>query len=565
MKWIFYNKNNIDLKNDLKKFFNYSDFILDVFINRGFDNYEKINKILNIDKYNFHSPFLFENMESAIKKIDDAIKNNKKITIYGDYDVDGVTAIAILIRFFKENIKYANIDYYIPNRHDEGYGLNNNAILYLKNNGTGLIITVDCGINSKEQIKFAKDNGLDIIITDHHIPDISKIPDATDAIINPKFSQKYPDKELSGVGVAYKLICALAEKNNINIGDRFLDFVALGTIADIVPLSYENRMIIRKGLNLLKKPENLGLFYLKQVSELKSDEPVSTYHIGYILGPRINAAGRLEHAKRAVELFLTDDETKVKEIADYLNNVNQERKKLLEETEKEALKKLESSFEPIKDFVLVLYDENWNSGIIGLVASKLVRKFFRPAFVFTKDENGFIHGSARSIYSVNIYDTLKYVEDLTEKFGGHKLAAGVVLKKENLENFRKAINEYLINTKSPSDFEPILYIDAIIKDKIDITDIRIFEKLQPWGEGNPEPVFLMENVEIKDVKLLKKNTLKFYGSHNNKNYNFIIFNYEEEDAVSIKKGSVLNLAVSPSINKWNDLENLVFEVKDYKN
>jgi len=565
MKWIFYNKNNIDLKNDLKKFFNYPDFILDVFINRGFDNYEKINKILNIDKYNFHSPFLFENMESAIKKIDNAIKNNKKITIYGDYDVDGVTAITVLIRFFKENIKYANIDYYIPNRHDEGYGLNNNAILYLKNNGTGLIITVDCGINSKEQIKFAKDNGIEIIITDHHIPDISKIPDAADAIINPKFSQKYPDKELSGVGVAYKLICALAEKNNINIGDRFLDFVALGTIADIVPLSYENRMIIRKGLNLLKKPENLGLFYLKEISELKSEQPVSTYHIGYILGPRINAAGRLEHAKRAVELFLTDDETKVKEIADYLNNVNQERKKLLEETEKEALKKLESSFEPTKDFVLVLYDENWNSGIIGLVASKLVRKFFRPAFVFTKDENGFIHGSARSIYSVNIYDTLKYVEGLTEKFGGHKLAAGVVLKKENLENFRKAINEYLINTKSPSDFEPILYIDAIIKDKIDITDIRIFEKLEPWGEGNLEPVFLMENVEIKDVKLFKKNTLKFYGSHNNKNYNFIIFNYEEEDAVLIKKGSVLNLAVSPSINKWNDLENLVFEVKDYKN
>lgn len=565
MKWIFYNQNNIDLKNSLKKFFNYPDYILDIFINRGFDTHEKINKILNIDKYSFYSPFLFENMESVVNRINNAIKNNKKITIYGDYDVDGVTAIVILIRFFKEYIKYLNIDYYIPNRHDEGYGLNNNAILYLKNNGTGLIITVDCGINSKEQIKFAKDNAIDIIVTDHHIPDKSKIPDEPDEIINPKFSQKYPDKELSGVGVAYKLICALAERYNINIGDRFLDFVALGTIADIVPLSYENRMIIRKGLNLLKKPENLGLIYLKQVSRLKSDEPVSTYHVGYILGPRINAAGRLEHAKRAVELFLVDDEIKVKEIAEYLNDVNQERKKLLEETENDALKKLENAFNPEKDFVLVLYDENWNSGIIGLVASKLVKKFFRPAFVFTKDENGFIHGSARSIYSVNIYDILKNVEGLTEKFGGHKLAAGVVLKKENLESFRKAINEYLINTKLPSDFEPVLYIDSIIKDKIDITDIKILEKLQPWGEGNSEPVFLMENVEIKDVKLLKKNTLKFYGSHSNKNYNFIFFNYEEKDAILIKKGSVLNFAVSPSINKWNDLENLVLEVKDYKN
>lgn len=565
MKWHFYNKENSKkVLNQLKSHYNFSEYILKVFINRELDTKEKIDQIFNIDKSPFFSPFLFKDMEKAIERIKKAIKNKEKIVIYGDYDVDGVTAIVILMKFFKEELKYNSIDYYIPNRQDEGYGLNKEAISFIKNAGCSLIITVDCGINSKDEVKFAVKNGIDVIITDHHMPDINNLPIDAIAIINPKFSSDYPDRELSGVGVAYKLICGLAEKMNLIINDKFLDFVTLGTIADIVPLSYENRIIVRKGLKKLSNPENPGLKILKEKSGLEINQPVTTYHIGYILGPRINAAGRLEHAKKAVELFLSNDNKEIEEIAEYLNNINNERKLITEKIETEALKKMEGKFDEQKDFFISLYDENWNPGVIGLVASKITKKFYRPTVIFTKGENGFLHGSARSIYSVNIYETLKVAGKYIEKFGGHKLAAGVTLRPENFENFKIILNEHLRTNKTIEDFEAIIYIDDIIKEKIDIREIKILEYLQPWGEGNPIPNFLLTNVEIKDIKFYKNNTLKFYGLHNGRYYNFIFFNPDESIKNLIKEKNFFDIVITPTINRWNEEESLLLEVKDIK-
>ncbi len=565
MKWIFYNKSIDDRTlRELKAHYNFSEYILKIFINRGFDTREKIDKIFNIDKNPFYSPFLFKDMGKAVNRIIKAIKNKEKIVIYGDYDVDGVTAIVILVRFFKDELKYKNIDYYIPDRLDEGYGLNKEAIYSIKKAGCSLLITVDCGINSKEEVKYANENEIDIIITDHHMPDINNFPEGAIAVINPKNSPDYPDKELSGAGVAYKLICGIAEKSNLEIKDKFLDFVSLGTIADIVPLSYENRIIVRKGLKQLANPENIGLKVLKEKSGLKNNQPVTTYHIGYILGPRINAAGRLEHAKKAVELFLNDDVNEIENIAEYLNNINNERKLITEKIELDALKKIEGKFNEKENFIISLFDPNWNAGVIGLVASKISKKFFRPAIIFTKGENGFLHGSARSIYSVNIYETLKIAEKYIERFGGHKLAAGVILKMENLESFAKVINEHLKLTRTAEDFVNIIYIDDFIREKIDIREIKILECLQPWGEGNPAPNLLLEDVEIKEVKFYKNNTLKFYGLHNRRYYNFIIFNYDESIKNIFNEKISLDIVTTPSINLWNEEESLQLEVKDIK-
>jgi|DewCreStandDraft_4_1066084.scaffolds.fasta_scaffold02317_13 single-stranded-DNA-specific exonuclease len=564
MKWVFTENKILESKffSILKDKMQFPDYLIGVFANRGIDSEEKLEQIFKIDEIQLHSPFLFEDMEKVIARINKAIDNKEKIVIYGDYDVDGVAAIVILMKFFKDFLKYNNIDYYIPHRQEEGYGLNIEAIKYLKSQNVSLVITVDCGISAKEEIDYCSQIGIDVIITDHHIPEESKISTNAIAIINPKVSKLYPDKDLSGVGVAYKLLCAIAEKKNISINDEFLDFVALGTVADIVPVSNENRIIIRRGLQKIKNTKNPGLVELKNVSGISDGIDISTYHIGYILGPRINAAGRIEHANQAVKLFLSTNQDEIKILAQNLNSTNEERKKQMKSIEEQAMLLLNNTFKQEEDFIITIYNEEWNAGIIGLVASRLTRQYNRPTFVMTKSEDGLVHGSGRSIPTIDLYDILKNVDKYLVKYGGHKLAAGISLKFEDIENFKKYSNNYLKSIKSLEDFEPQLYIDAVIKENINFKDIKILEKLKPWGIGNPEPVFVMENVFIKEVKYLKNNTLKFYGIFGQRYYNFILYNYCESDKEKIQQGQIINVAFTPVINFWNDEEQMVFEVED---
>jgi single-stranded-DNA-specific exonuclease len=566
MKWQI---SDIDTGNavskELKQQLNLPDYLIKVFIRRGLDTFEKAKEIFAIDEAPLNGPYLFEQMKTAVARIMRAVVSGEKITIYGDYDVDGVTSIVVLYTFFRDYLKHKNLNYYVPNRHEEGYGLNREALKTLKDHGTKLLITCDCGITSKEEIAFCAENGVDVIVTDHHMPDTGTLPEKAVAVINPKFSDTYPDKDLAGVGVAYKLVCALAQENGIDLGDDFLDFVALGTIADIVPMSRENRIIIRRGLRKIENTANEGLKALKTAAGLKDGVRVTAYHVGFVIGPRINAAGRIQHANKAVELFVSGDLAAIEDIANELNATNDERKKLMKKTEEQAVGMLEGKFDPERDFVIVLYDGSWNTGIVGLAASKIVAKFNRPAFILTDDTDGLVHGSARSVQAVNIFEALKDVETHLVRYGGHRLAAGVSLKKEKIADFRDALNVFISKNYGINDFMPTLNIDAVIDEVVTIRDIKVLDKLEPWGEGNPRPVLLMEKTEVSEVKFLKNNTMKFYGKHNGKFYNFIVFGHTESHAGMIKKGEVLDVAFFPSINLWNDEESLSFEVKDIRN
>ncbi|HDT15095.1 MAG TPA: single-stranded-DNA-specific exonuclease RecJ, partial [Firmicutes bacterium] len=460
MKWITEEKNRqIDSEKKLKERLGLPEYIIKAMINRGIDSPEKAEEMFNSEKIPLHSPFLFEQMDKAAERILSAVNKKEKITIYGDYDVDGVTAITILYLFLRDYLNAGNVEFYIPGRHDEGYGMNRDAAAGIVKGGTKLIITVDCGITSKDDVEFCVENGVDVIVTDHHMPGERTIPDKAFAILNPKYSENYPDKELSGAGVAYKLVCALGEKNGIVLGDDFLDFAALGTIADIVPLTPENRIIAVRGMRKMASPSNLGIRALKEAAGMKEGAVVSTFHMGFVLGPRINAAGRLEHAKKAVELFIGSDIEKIREAALGLNRINEERKAEAKKTGEQALEKLKGNFDPEKDFVIVLYDKNWNPGIVGLTASKILEKFDRPVFVMTMGEDGFVHGSARSVPTVNIYECLKAVDGIPERYGGHKLAAGVSIKEERIDEFREKINEYIKKNHTAEGFEKRINIE----------------------------------------------------------------------------------------------------------
>lgn len=566
MKWIFREEKEADpaLIAEMRDKLGLSDFIVKAFINRSIDTFEKARQVFEIDTAPLLPVSLFEGLDAAVARIKKAVEKNEEILIYGDYDVDGVTAIVILHTYLKKWLKYTKVDYYIPHRQDEGYGMNIEALKTLKDMGVKLIVTVDCGISAKKEVDYCAENGIDVVVTDHHVPDPASMPDRAAAIVNPKLSKVYAETELSGAGTAYKLVCALDAEFRTNIGDAFLDFAALGTVADVVPLSYENRAIVRKGLKKLKFPENRGLKALKEVAGLKEGADITTYHVGFMLGPRINAAGRLDHAKKAVELFISGDAAEVERIAQELNNINDERKKLMQKAEAEAVALLEKSFSESDDFVVALYDPEWNAGIVGLVASKILNKYSRPTFIMTKGEDGLVHGSARSVQSVDIYDALKNTHNFLERYGGHKLAAGVTLKESNVEPFRVALNDYIKSTRTIDDFEQVLHIDDRIIGFITMKDLKVLEKLQPWGEGNPRPVFVLEEVEVKDVKVFKGNTMKFYGKHKDKFYNFIIFRHSEEDGERVVPGQYLDIAFTPTINVWNDQESMSFEVKDYK-
>jgi single-stranded-DNA-specific exonuclease len=566
MRWQYAPEKPIDegLKAELKGKLNLPDYIISAFVNRGIDSFEKAREVFEIDSAQLYPPQLFEDMEKTVSRIEKAVKENEKIVIYGDYDVDGVTSIVELYIFFTEFLKYRNIDYYIPHRQDEGYGLNIEALTQIIKDGARLIITVDCGISARSEVDFCVKNGVDIIITDHHIPEKDTTPDKAYSIINPKLSKTYPEKELSGAGVAYKLACALADKYKIDLKDNLLDFAAMGTIADIVPLTYENRIIARRGFKKIEKTTSAGLKALKNVAGIKPDAVISTYHVGFILGPRINAAGRLEHAKKAVELFVSGNSEDIERIASELNETNEERKSVMNKTHEQAMKMLKDNFDPDADFVILLYDPEWNAGIVGLVASKVLRAYNRPTFILTKSDDGLIHGSARSVHSVNIFEAIKTAHMHLERYGGHKLAAGVTLKEENFEGFKAAINSFLKSTMKREDFEPIIKIDSAVTEAISLKDIKIFDRLQPWGEGNPKPVFSLKDVEVRDVKLMKSNTMKFYGKAREKFYNFLLFGHSEEDAEKIKAGQIIDVAFTPTINVWKDEESLVLEVQDYK-
>ena len=421
-----------------------SPLLLQLLSNRGLTEEKSIKSFLYGGINDLEEPFLLKDMDRAVERIDRAVKNGERIIVYGDYDVDGITATALLYRYFKEVYNY-QIDYYIPRRKEEGYGLNQAAVEEFIKKDYDLLLTVDCGISAHEEVKYSMSHGLDVIITDHHQAG-QEIPPAL-AVIDPhRGDDEYPFKSLAGVGVAFKLCQALEyNKNQRYISDlllNLLDLVALGTVADIVPLNGENRIIVREGLQVLERTGNIGLQKLIQITGLAGRQ-LNTGNLAFIIAPHLNAAGRMDSAGKCVELLITEDEVLAEVIALELRVANRERQELEEKILQEALEKVAAEINLEEEKAIVLAAEGWHPGVIGIVASRLVESYYRPVILIAIDEDGRGKASCRSIRNLNLYEALQRCSNYLETFGGHEMAAGLTIKVESIEGFRKEFNRFL--------------------------------------------------------------------------------------------------------------------------
>ena len=474
-----------------------------ILFNRGFATDADARAFLN-GKPNFDSnPFQMTGMKEAIDRIQFAIQNDKPIAIYGDYDVDGVTATALLVDALKK--LDANVIGYIPNRFEEGYGLNPTALDELKEKGVKLVISVDCGIRSPNEALHAKNIGLDLIISDHHHPDGENLPDAF-AVINPKqHGDMYPDKDLAGVGIAYKIAEALFSNQKQEMSNSYLvtlnsllDLVALGTVADLAPLVGENRVLVKKGLKQMHQTTRQGLFSLAAVSEV-AIQKINAMDIGFRLGPRLNAAGRLKEALASFELLTTTDVFRAGELAQQLDMQNRERQRITRDMQIRA-EEMAIADDP-NGYLLFAVDENFNSGVIGLAASRLTEKYYRPAVVASKGEEE-TRGSCRSIPEFHITDALDQCKDLLVRHGGHAAAAGFTVKNENLAELVLRLKSVAEEKLSGTELKPTLTADA----EVSLVDFRpeLYEKclryLEPTGYGNREASFVARNVKVKNSR-----------------------------------------------------------------
>jgi len=508
-------------------------------------------------------PFLMLGMEKGTERILKAISDGEKIAIYGDYDVDGITSTAIMVKFLQSH--KADVIYYIPDRHEEGYGINMDAIDKIHAQGVSLLITVDCGITAVKEIAYAKELGIDTIITDHHECK-EETPDAY-CLINPKQPGcQYPFKRLAGVGVAFKLLQALTLKMHFHMReliDEYIDLVAIGTIADVMPLVGENRIIVKRGLELLKYTSNRGIRALSDIAEINLSD-VQTGTIGFMLAPRINAAGRMGDPRCAVELLLSKDDMSAKRYAEILNDKNRERQEIEISILEDALNMIDDNPSYKSDFVIVLEHEGWHHGIIGIVASKISERFNKPCILIsTGDGNG--KGSGRSIRNFNLFKALENSAHLMQKFGGHDLAAGLSIKQENIERFRKEINEYAKEHLTEDDFIPILYVDSELPAPyINMSSAEKLSILEPYGMGNACPIFYAKDLSVSQIRPLSEGKhIKIILSSGDNIIETVGFNMGELIEL-ISVDDKIDIAFNIDINIYRGARQLQVLLKDVK-
>ncbi len=516
---------------------------------RGLDDKTKVAAFLLPDYSLVHDPFLLPDMSKAIKRLIVARNKQEKITIYGDYDIDGLTATALILDAFS-SFGFESVDVFMPNRFIEGYGMTIDSVESIANNKTSLIITVDCGSLSHSEITRAKELGVDVIVTDHH--GVAEIQPPAVAVINPKRSDsKYPFKDLAGVGVAFKLIQAMQTKlEGLPSGQEkwLLDLVALGTVCDIVPLIDENRIFVYWGLKVLAKAKRLGLKVLMLISDIDTKK-INARSLGFGLGPRMNAAGRLETAQLSLDLLTSKNADIVFEKAQYLDNLNKLRQAEQKKICKEAFLIAEKY---INDSVLVVSDPDWNHGIIGIVASKLLEKYKKPVFVLQEmDEKS--KGSARSFGDFNIAESIKFAGDIVMRGGGHQLAAGVTLLTKNIDKFRKKVNEFYSN-EGLSDQHLLLLPKADIEANLsDLNEklVDLISQLEPFGNSNPQPILKTKNLFVTNVRKMGDSgqhvKLELKDEFNNK-MKFLAFGAPEYFFVDL--GEKISVWYSVDINEW---------------
>lgn len=555
-KWQIFepDKNKIE---EIKSKYKVNQLLAIILANRNILKEEDIRLFLNPTRNDFYNPFLITDMDIAVNRIIKAIENKENITIYGDYDVDGITSITVLKSFLNDIGVEANT--YIPNRLIEGYGLNKEAIDKISKKGCNLMITVDCGISAIEEIEYANSLGIETIITDHHEAE-NEIPKAIAVIDNKRKDSKYPFRELAGVGVVFKLIQAIGITLKLKEETylKYLDIVCIGTISDIVPLVDENRVIAKLGLLLVAQTKNIGL---RSIINSSGYNKIDSNTISFGVAPRINACGRMGKAEEALELFLSKDKNEVNELTNKLNEHNRKR----QETEKTIF---ENAVEKIKEEhldenkAIIVGGENWHHGVIGIVSSKITEMYFKPSILLSFEEDGIGKGSGRSIPGFDLHEALAKCSDTIEKFGGHSMAVGITVKKDNLEKFKKEFEQIATQSKI-DEIIPIINIDA----KVDLSDIdkemvESLKQLEPFGEANKMPVFAFKNLKIDSIRALSEGKhLKLTLKDNNYIINAIGFNIGYL-ANEYRIGDKIDVAGVLEINTFNGVDNLQINIKD---
>ncbi|MCD6204185.1 MAG: single-stranded-DNA-specific exonuclease RecJ [Candidatus Marinimicrobia bacterium] len=531
-----------------------------VLYNRGFTNVTEIRHFFNPTLDDLYDPFLLKDMDKAVDRIQSAFMEKETVMIYGDYDVDGTTATSLLYLFLHEI--GLNTIYYIPDREKEGYGLSRAGIDNAIQHNAKLIITCDCGINAFEEADYAKANNIDLIVTDHHEP-AEKLPDAL-AILDPKREDDfYPFKELCGAGVAFKLLQAFSIKNNIPLEMlyRHLDIVAIGTAADIVPILDENRILVAKGLEYLNRTNKVGVNALLKVSGF-SNKVLNVVNIVFGLAPRINAAGRLGEATRAVKLLTSFDRIEAKELSSLLELENRQRQSIEKETIDQAILQLNATHDIFKDKLFVISGENWHQGVIGIVASKLKEIYNRPV-VMISIQNGTGRGSARSIPDFDLYSAFTECTDLLENYGGHKMAAGLTIAKEKIPQFEQRIKRIANQQITDEMLHPRLFIDCEIDfNEINQEYLNQLKKMAPFGPGNMRPIFMARNLSISGMpRIVGENHLKFKAAKDRKVISAIGWKLGAMYEMLISNRP-LDMAFVIEENEWNGIKEIQLNIKD---
>jgi single-stranded-DNA-specific exonuclease len=577
-RWVLKDKANSEVVKKLSKALNINERLCSLLAQRNISTFEEAKQFFRPSLDKLHDPFLMKDMDKAVERIIQAHKNGEKIVVYGDYDVDGTTAVSLVYSFIRHFHK--KIEFYIPDRYKEGYGISYIGIDNAVKNKDTLMIALDCGIKAVDKVKYAKEKGLDIIICDHHRPG-DKVPDAA-AVLDPKQPDcNYPFKELSGCGVGFKLIQAIAKKMNLPERRVFssLDLVAISIAADIVPITGENRVLAYFGLKQLNKNPRVGLRSLLHSAGLVKnaagkghyfDKELTISDLVFMVGPRINAAGRIESATDSVRLLISNVSEYAEKLGRQINELNLTRRDLDSTITTEAIEIITNDPKLQKKKTTVVYREDWHKGVIGIVASRLIENFYKPTIVLTKSE-GLISGSARSIKNFDIYDAIDSCNHLLEHFGGHTYAAGLAMKPENFEKFVNAFEEYASDKLTDDMLVPEIEID----EELFISDInfkfyRILSQFAPFGPGNMSPFFITNNViDTGYAKLVGKNGhehLKFSVVHPDKTGSplpAIAFNQGQHYKL-MKEGNPFSICYHIDENNWLGNTTLQLRVKDIK-
>lgn len=575
-RWVLKERGDIEKIDDLAQVLNVSDDIANLLVQRGIYTYEQSKYFFRPQLAHLHDPFLMKDMDKAVERIERALANDEKILIYGDYDVDGTTAVSLVYIYFKSF--YEHLDFYIPDRYAEGYGISYQGIDFADENNFSLIIALDCGIKENKKVAYATTKNIDFVICDHHRPG-DTLPAAC-AILDPKrLDCNYPFNELSGCGVGFKLVQGFEKNNNISPLDIFdlLDLVAVSIAADIVPVTGENRTLAYYGLKQLNSFPRPGIEAILKYSNVKKQSGVDTDQffnreltisdLVFLVGPRINAAGRIKSARNSVELLIAETANYAGELAEKINTLNTERRNLDSSATQHALEIIAANKNNSLLKSTVVYAPEWHKGIIGIVASRLTESYYRPTIVFTKS-NGLITGSARSVKNFDVYDAIDYCSDLLEHFGGHKYAAGLSLKPENLDLFIEKFEKYVSENITEEMLIPEIEIDTLLSlNKIDSKFYRILKQFAPFGPGNMSPIFKADEVVDAGMsKIVGTNHIKLNVIHqliSGLPFPAIAFQqaaYFEH----IRKGMPFDICYHIEENEWNGNVKLQLNIKDIK-